>query len=51
MERKCKYCKHVSDYWCMKRKKSVKPNKDWCSDFKEPVVVKYEQEAKLGTLW
>ncbi len=51
MEKVCKNCKHVSDHWCMRRKKGVKPNKEWCPDFQFPVKVRYEQEAKLSTSW
>lgn len=51
MEKLCKNCKHVSGFWCMRRKKSVKPNKDWCCDFKEPVEVRYELEVKFNASW
>ncbi len=50
MER-CKNCKHSSDYWCLRRKKSINPRKDWCSDYAPDVKVDYQMEAKLGTSW
>ena len=41
MARVRKNCKNVSVHWCMRRKKGVKKNKDWCTDFQLSVNVRY----------